>query len=98
MVDELPLNPPALESDLTPVRASEIERRWRGARRADARSEAQWEDAIFAVRRGREASAWLLVTLLLLAVVESAAAAGGRTRPAAARRPELLETRAPTPR
>ncbi len=98
VVDELPLNPPALESDLTPVRASEIERRWRGARRADARSEAQWEDAIFAVRRGREASAWLLVTLLLLAVVESAAAAGGRTRPAAARRPELLETRAPTPR
>ena len=87
VLETIAVNPPSLETNLTPLSGAALARALPGAV-AVADDAGDWERHIFRTRRGAEPWQLLALVLLALAVVESGAAASARlfsgTRSAAA--------------
>jgi hypothetical protein len=73
------VNVPAAESDPTPIGAAGLSRAFDSNAVRIVRSEADWEDAIFARRRGRDLRPALIAIVLLALALEAVLAAPRRT-------------------
>lgn len=79
------VNAPVSESDPTPIGAAGLSRVFDSDAVRLVRSAADWEDAIFARRRGRDLRPTLIAILLLALVLEAVLAAPRRSRSAASK-------------
>ena len=77
VLETVAVNPPAAETDLTPLSQAELEQALPGTAAVVADA-GDWGREIFRARRGREPWQLLALALLALALVESAAAASAR--------------------